>query len=229
MLRAIHGARLIARKMYPISPAHISYARNRLYATQDKRVNDDVQDGQKVPSQADFVDQPPNEANASPDPQPILSQLEEKDAQLAEMNDKTLRVLAEMENVRMIARRDVENAKKYGAMPFAHALLSVADNLGLALKSVPEDALNSPDEQHLKGLHAGIGATESELLKAFSQHGIQRFGAVGDTFDPNKYQAVFEAPSPDHEPGTVMDVTKLGYTFGDRILRPAEVGVSKAP
>lgn len=159
----------------------------------------------------------------------LAKQLQEKELELASLNDRTLRVLAEMENVRMIARRDVDNAKRYAVMPFAMGLLSVADNLGLALKAVPQEALDNPDNHQLKGLYTGVGATESELLKVFAQHGITRFGDVGDQFDPNKYQAVFEAPSPAHKPGTVIDVTKLGYAIGDRILRPAEVGVAKAP
>ncbi|CDF38787.1 Heat Shock Protein GrpE [Chondrus crispus] len=177
---------------------------------------------------------PPSDEPATP-PEPVsaeehlANQLQEKEQELAALNDRTLRVLAEMENVRMIARRDVDNAKKYAVLPFAKGLLSVADNLGLALKAVPEDALHDPHNHQLQGLYTGVAATEAELLKVFAQHGITRFGEVGDQFDPNKYQAVFEAPSPDHQPGTVMDITKLGYTIGDRILRPAEVGVAKAP
>lgn len=160
----------------------------------------------------------------------LTKQLEEKDEKIADLNDRTLRVLAEMENVRMIARRDVDNAKKYGIVPFAKALLSVADNIGLALKAVPKEIIEAEDaDPQLKGLFVGVGATESELLKVFTQHGIDRFGAVGDKFDPNKYQAMFEVPSDSVEPGTVIDVTKLGYMIGDRVLRPAEAGVSKAP
>lgn len=155
--------------------------------------------------------------------------LEEKENKIAELNDRTLRVLAEMENVRMIARRDVDNAKRYAIAPFANSLLSVADNLGLALKAVPQEALDDPNNQQLKGLFVGVGATEAELLKVFAKHGITRFGDVGDKFDPNRYQALFEAPMAEHEPGTVIDVSKLGYALGDRILRPAEVGVSRAP
>lgn len=175
-----------------------------------------------------------SETDAEPLPeQPSLEglakEIEEKDACIAELNEKTLRILAEIENVRMIARRDVEIAKKYSITPFARALLSVADNLHLALKSIPESAISGDDENpQLKGLYFGVSATQTELLKVFSQHGITRFGEVGDAFDPNKYQAMFEAPSAEHQPGVVVDVTKLGYTLGDRILRPAEVGVSKS-
>lgn len=203
----------------------------RLFATESK------QEGSAESGSSSDASTSPDAANGEPaqaaEPltieEQLTKQLEEKELELASLNDRTLRVLAEMENVRMIARRDVDNAKQYSVMPFANGLLSVADNLGLALKAVPQEALDNPDNQQLKGLFTGVGATEAELLKVFSQHGISRFGDVGDRFDPNKYQAVFEAPSPDHEPGTVIDVTKLGYAIGDRILRPAEVGVAKAP
>lgn len=160
----------------------------------------------------------------------FAKELEKRNAQIADLNDKTLRLLADMENVRMIARRDVENAKTYAITPFAKALLSVADNLGLALNAVPrsEPTHKDTNAQQLAGLVTGIDATEAELLKVFSQHGIHRFGDVGDKFDPTKYQAMYEAPSPDCEPGTVISVTKLGYTIGDRVLRPAEVGVSRS-
>lgn len=148
--------------------------------------------------------------------------------QVAELKDRVLRELAEMENVRTIARRDVENAKRYSILPFATSLLSVADNLGLALKAVPKETLEDPNSVQLKGLYFGVGATEAELLKVFAQHGITRFGDIGDKFDPNRYQALFEAPVEGREPGTVIDVTKVGYVMGDRVLRPAEVGVCKA-
>ncbi|CAN8072334.1 unnamed protein product [Agarophyton chilense] len=220
MIRSIQGARQLFRAT--CSRPTINLAANRGFSSQGKQVNDEEPVGQPEPKQ------PENGQSRVPDTEKILKQLEEKEEQLADLNDRTLRVLAEMENVRMIARRDVDNAKKYAVAPFARDLLNVADNLGLALKSVPESALAAEHGQsHLKGLYTGLGATESELLKVFAQHGIKRFGEIGDKFDPNKYQAMFEIPSPEHEPGTVIDITKLGYTIGDRILRPAEVGVSK--
>ncbi|KAI0562190.1 HSP GrpE [Gracilaria domingensis] len=221
MLRCIQGGRQLFRTTY--SRSSTNFAASRLFSSQDKQVNDEEPVGQQVPKQ------PESGESSAADMENLLKQLEEKEAELTDLNDKTLRVLAEMENVRMIARRDVENAKRYAVVPFARDLLSVADNLGLALKSVPESALtNAGGQSHLKGLFTGLGATESELLKVFAQHGIERFGEIGDKFDPNKYQAMFEVPSPEHEPGTVIDITKLGYSIGDRILRPAEVGVSKA-
>lgn len=151
----------------------------------------------------------------------LKKQLAEKDDKITELNDKSLRVLAEMENVRTIARRDVANAKQYGIVGFAKGLLDVADNLNLALKSVPEE------KQQDDALYTGVKATENELLKVFGQHGLKKYGAIGDTFDPELHQAMYEAPTDKVAPGIILDVTKEGYSIGERILRPAEVGVSK--
>lgn len=152
--------------------------------------------------------------------------LEEKDAAIAALNDRVLRGLAEMENVRAIARRDVAQAHEFGVAKFARGLLDVADNLGLALRAVPPEELGAGGVLH--ALHQGVEATERELQKVLRQHGVEKFGEKGDVFDPNKHQALFEAPTADVEPGTVLDVTKTGYIIKDRVLRPAEVGVSKA-
>jgi molecular chaperone GrpE len=156
----------------------------------------------------------------------LAAELAEKDAAIAGLNDRVLRALAEMENVRSIARRDVANAREFGITSFARGLLDVADNLGLALHAVPRDRLEG--DEVLRGLHEGVEATERELLKVLKQNGVERFGAAGDVFDPNRHQALFEAPSDEFEPGVVLDVAKTGYAIGDRLLRPAEVGVSKA-
>ena len=158
----------------------------------------------------------------------LIAENEEKESKIRELNDKTLRVLAEMENVRTIARRDVDNARKYGIFSFAKGLLHVADNLSLALRSVPEEKVSDKStDPHLVGLYGGVKATEQELLKVFSQHGMVRYGEVGEQFDPLRHQALFEVPSATETPGIVVEITKQGYSIGDRILRPAEVGVSK--
>lgn len=217
------------------APTHLRFGRHSspsaatryLFSSQSKEEGTDATEPSPENSNGQSADATPKEAEPLTTEQQLTKKLEEKEQELADLNDRTLRILAEMENVRTIARRDVENAKRYSIAPFAEGLLSVADNLGLALKAVPEEALE--ENQQLKGLFVGVGATETELLKVFSQHGITRFGSVGDKFDPNKYQAMFEAPIEGTEPGTVIDVTKLGYTIGDRLLRPAEVGVCKAP
>lgn len=156
----------------------------------------------------------------------LKDQLVERDEKIGELQDRALRVLAEMENVRTIARRDVDNAKKYGISGFAKNLLTVADNLGLALNAVDPEKIE-PGNELLRGLCDGVRATEKELQKTLANHGIVRFGKEGDIFDPNLHQAMFETTVSDSEAGTVISVTKTGYMIGDRVLRPAEVGVNK--
>jgi molecular chaperone GrpE len=171
---------------------------------------------------------PDLEAREQDDAQPdhVAVELAKKDSAIAELNDRALRALAEMENVRAIARRDVVHAREFGITAFARGLLVVADNLGLALNAVPDENLKK--DMHLEALHTGVKATESELLKVFRQNGVEQFGSVGETFDPNRHDALYEAPSDTAKPGTIVDVAKVGYAIGDRVLRPAEVGVAKS-
>lgn len=240
MIRAIASSPLLplARHNARTACAAPSYTRlRRLFSTESKLSPDQsasessTPDSPSPPTQSTSDDASGEQTAAEPSQIDVLTKaLEKKDAELSELNDRTLRTLAEMENVRMIARRDVHTARKYAVVPFAKDILSVADNLGLALGSVDKAHVEGADaDPMLQGLHTGVGATESELLKVFSKHGISRYGAVGDKFDPNKYQALFEVPTEDHEPGTVISVQKLGYEMGERVLRPAEVGVSRAP
>lgn len=242
MLRCVLRSPLLhsARSNWSLRP--VSSSSFKSFATESKQTVESS--GQAPPNQSDeqvsseqsggasssSVDGSAQPTDPIADTVELQKQLQERDIQMAELSDRALRALAEMENVRMIARRDVDNARKYAIVPFAKSLLSVADNLGLALDSVNMDQDDDANtDPMLKGLFVGIKATESELLKVFSQHGISRYGALGDKFDPNKYQAMFEVPSEDHEPGTVINIQKLGYQMGERVLRPAEVGVSRSP
>lgn len=171
---------------------------------------------------APATETPPPEDGA---PDALDPALAEKDAEIELLKDRVLRALAEMENVRTIARRDVENARAFGISTFAKGLLDVSDNLGFALAAVPEA---SRAEGEVKGLFEGVQGTERELAKVLKKNGVEKFGAKGDAFDPMKYQALFEVPTKDEEPGVVVEVAKTGYLIGERLLRPAEVGVSKA-
>lgn len=203
----------------------------RLFGTENKQTQQS--DTSTATSTNTTETQQSSEAEEQQEPteiETLQKQLEEKDEQVAELNDRTLRALAEMENVRMIARRDVDNTRKYAIVPFVKSVLSVADNLHLALNSIDESKIETDNDSNLlHGLYSGVRATESEMLKVFKQYGISRFGEIGDKFDPNKYQALFEAPSEEHEPGTVISVTKSGYEMEERVIRPAEVGVARAP
>lgn len=238
MLRSIARRSLVPlARSYPLSAQQTSISTSslwRLFGTENKPTPDQQTGSTDAAPGGDAQTAAKDEATQGDaelsEVEQLQKQLEEKDAQILELNDRSLRTLAEMENVRMIARRDVDNTRKYAAVPFAKSILGVADNLGLALGSVDEEKLEAADtDPMMKGLFVGIQATESELLKVFSKHGISRYGSVGDKFDPNRYQAMFEAPSAEHEPGTVISVQKVGYEMEERVLRPAEVGVSKAP
>lgn len=148
------------------------------------------------------------------------------EGELAETKDRLLRALAETENVRRRTQRETADAARYGAATFAKDLLSVADNLRRALASVPEG--EAPDEL-TRNLLAGVAATERELLAAFERHGLKRIDpAVGDRFDHNLHQAMFEIESADQAPGSIAQVLQPGYVLHDRLLRPALVGVAKA-
>ena len=133
---------------------------------------------------------------------------------------------AETQNVRRRLEKDVADARSYAATGFARDILSVADNLVRALDSIPEELR---EDEKFKGLVAGIEATQRELERVFSQHGVTRVAAKGLPLDPNVHEAVMEIPSDDADPGTVIQEMQAGYLIKDRLLRPAMVGVAKKP
>lgn len=133
---------------------------------------------------------------------------------------------AETQNLRRRMEKDVADARAYAATGFARDILSVADNLARAVASVPAQYR---EDEGIKGLLAGIDATQRELDKVFAQHGVTRIAAVGLPLDPNQHQAMLEVPSDDAEPGTVLQEMQAGYMIKDRLLRPALVGVARKP
>ena len=157
---------------------------------------------------------------AQPDPVAAL------EAERIDLKDKLLRSLADLENMRRRAERDVADARLYGVTNFARDMLTVADNLGRALDSVPAEA-RAGAEGALKGLIDGIELTQRDLLKTLDRHGVKRLDPEGAKFDPNMHQAMFEVPNPDLPNGTVVQVVQTGYAIGERVLRPAMVGVSR--
>ena len=148
--------------------------------------------------------------------------------QAADHKDRWLRTLAEMENLRRRAQRDVDDARKYAVTGFARDLLEVADNLGRALQTIPERARE--EVEFIRNLADGVAMTERALLNVFERHRIAKVEPQpGDRFDHNVHQAMFEVETDDQPPGTVAQVLQAGYTIGgDRLLRPAMVGVAKA-
>lgn len=147
-------------------------------------------------------------------------------AEVAELKDRHLRTLAEMENLRRRTEREVAETRAYGISGFARDMLGVADNLRRAL-----DAIGSEDRGSLPPVMVafieGVELTERELLKVFEKHGVKRFTPLGQKFDPNVHQAMFEVPDPTSPAGTVVQVMQAGFMIGDRVLRPAMVGVAK--
>lgn len=147
------------------------------------------------------------------------------EAKLAETKDQLLRAVAETENVRRRAARDVEETGKYAMSGFARDMITVAENLFLALNNIPEEARK--EEGLLKTLSDGVDMTLRELLNAFEKHGIKRIDPLGEKFDHNRHQAVSQVEDPQKEPNTVLHVMQAGYVISDRLLRPAMVVVSK--
>lgn len=133
---------------------------------------------------------------------------------------------AETQNVRRRMEKDVQDARNYAATGFARDVLSIGDNLARAMQAVPDELR---EDERLKGLLAGIEATQRELEKIFTQHGITRIASVGLPLDPNQHQAMMEVPSDEHEHGTIVQEMQSGYMIKDRLLRPAMVGVAKKP
>ena len=154
------------------------------------------------------------------------TRLAEVEAELAEAKDRLLRALAEAENTRRRFQREREDKLKYAIAGFAKDLLSPVDNLRRALASLPESEVGDP---RVKSLLEGVAATERELLGTFERHGLKRIDPKGQRFDHNFHQAIFEAERADVPPGTVVEVLQPGYVLHDRLLRPAMVGVAKAP
>jgi len=148
------------------------------------------------------------------------------EAQVADLTDRLLRAAAETENIRKRAERERDETRKYAVTRFAEDMLGVADNMARALAAV-DDKLRH--DEALKGLIEGVDLTAKELASVLERHGIKPIDPKGQKFDPNLHQAMFEIEDADAEPGTVVQVLRTGYTIGDRLLRPAMVGVAKKP
>jgi molecular chaperone GrpE len=158
------------------------------------------------------------------DPEPGSVETLQKEA--AEARDRMLRTLAEMENLRKRTSKEVGDARLYGITGFARDVLDIADNLQRALDAVPAEAGAAADPG-LIALIEGVELTERSLLNALEKHGVKKFDPQGQKFDPNFQQAMFEVPDASVPSGTVVQVVQAGYTIGERVLRPAMVGVAK--
>jgi molecular chaperone GrpE len=145
--------------------------------------------------------------------------------ELAEAKAATMYAHAEVQNVRRRAEKEAADARSYAVTSFAREILSVADNLTRGLSVIPAELR---DDERLKGLIAGLEATQRELDSVFQRNGITRIAAMGMPLDPNQHQAMMEVPS-DAAPGTIVQEMQAGYMLKDRLLRPSLVGVAKKP
>jgi molecular chaperone GrpE len=151
-----------------------------------------------------------------------LDSIEALKNEVTDLKDRLMRSLADQENLRKRGERDRRDAETYGGQKLAKDLLSVSDNMKRALETV-----NDEQREANKALIEGIELTQRELLSAFAKHKIVPVSPeVGQKFDPNMHQAMFEAPFPDVKAGHILQVMTEGYMIGDRLLRPAQVGVS---
>jgi molecular chaperone GrpE len=152
--------------------------------------------------------------------------IEALNAENSQLKDRVLRTLAEMENLRRRTEREVADAKTYGVTAFARDMLTVVDNLARALEHLPAEARAAADPQ-IQSVIEGVEITARDLEAVLGRHGVKKLDPKGQKFDPNFHQAIFEAPDETLPAGSVAQVVQTGWTIGDRVLRPAMVGVSK--
>lgn len=167
---------------------------------------------------------PPDDAQSTNEAAQAEARIDALEAELASHKDQLLRALAEVENVRRRAQREREDTAKYAVTSFAKELLAVADNLRRALEAAPAEGGNG---EVVRTLTVGVEATERQLLAAFDRAGIRKLEPMGEPFDPNFHQVMFEVEGTDKPGGTVVQVLQPGYTLHGRLLREAMVGVAK--
>jgi molecular chaperone GrpE len=152
--------------------------------------------------------------------------IEALNAENSQLKDRVLRTLAEMENLRRRTEREVSDARTYAVAGFARDMLTVVDNLARALEHLPTEARAAADPQ-IQSVIEGVELTARDLEAVLGRHGVKRLDPKGQKFDPNFHQAIFEVPDETAPAGAVSQVVQSGWTIGDRVLRPAMVGVSK--
>ena len=180
--------------------------------------------GQAAPAQAEGTQA--GTAQAQTFERDASTVIEALNAENSQLKDRVLRTLAEMENLRRRTDREVSDAKIYGVTSFARDMLTVVDNLSRALEHLPAEARASA-EASIRSMIEGVELTARDLEAVLGRHGVKKLDPKGQKFDPNLHQAIFEAPDETVPAGAVSQVVQSGWTIGDRVLRPAMVGVSK--
>ncbi|MFZ5835943.1 MAG: nucleotide exchange factor GrpE [Pseudomonadota bacterium] len=158
---------------------------------------------------------------AQPTPEELIARLI---AEMADLKDQLLRAVAEGENIRRRAAKEKEDASKFAIASLARDLLAVPDTLDRAIASIPDEVRA---QEGVTSLIEGMELTQRQLLGIFERHGIKPIHPMGEKFDPNFHQAMFEAPDTGQPDGTIVQILQMGYVIGDRLLRPAMVGVAK--
>ncbi len=154
----------------------------------------------------------------------LAAENSKQEEEIAALKDQILRGAAEMENLRRRTQKDVADARAFSISGFARDMLGVSDNLRRALDHVEE---GDKEQSGLKTLIEGVELTERELLNGLEKNGVKKLEPKGEKFDPNFHQAMFEVPNTEVPNNTVMEVVQVGFVIGERVLRPAMVGVSK--
>ena len=157
----------------------------------------------------------------------IEETVENKNIEIQELKDQLLRSLAEGENLRKRTLKEIADAKKYSHISFVRDLVSSVDNFQRALEALPED--KSQLSEPIKNLIIGLEIVEKEMVNCFEKHNISQISPLGEKFDYNFHQAMFEVPTNEQESGYVVEVSQKGYLLYDRLVRPAMVGISKKP
>lgn len=177
------------------------------------------------PSPDDAAQQPERPDQPAPGDQ-AAAVIQEIGKENAELRDRLLRTLAEMENLRKRTEREVADARSYGISAFARDILGVADSMHRALEALDAELRENANDS-IRALLDGVELTERALMSALEKHGVKRFEPAGQKFDPNRHQAMYEMDDPSVPAGTVVQVMQAGYSIGERVLRPALVAVSK--
>lgn len=171
--------------------------------------------------QAERLEQCPSEKT-------LIEETTQLKEQLEGMTEKYKQALADRENLKTRSQKMIDDAKLYGIQGFCKDMLELADVLEKATESVPKEEVTTRNP-HLKNLYDGLVMAEVQIQKVFTKHGLVKLNPDGQKFDPYEHEALFHAPVEGKEPGTVAVVTKVGYKLHGRTLRPALVGVAKAP
>jgi len=186
-----------------------------------KPVKDDALNLENIQVENELDEGQTDEDNASS----IEESNEELQTKNEELKDQLMRTLAESENLRKRTIKDVDQAKKYSHISFVRDLVSSVDNFKRALDSLPEDKADLPEP--IKNLIIGLEIVEKEINSTFEKHNLKQIYPLGEKFDYNFHQAMFEVPTNDTDPGIVIEVSQIGYLLYDRLVRPAMVGISK--